>query len=72
MECKKFKVVSEDDLLSVISTGLNWVRVSFPTIQNPIYVAFKSKPTFEELSDFLHTQLLIEEREFTLTWSCKE
>ena len=39
MEKKKvLKIVTEDQLKIVTKSGLNWVRISFPTEQNPIYI----------------------------------
>lgn len=69
-EKKVLKIVTEDQLKIVTKSGLNWVRISFPTEQNPIYIVFDKKPTAEEISNLLKSNFDINEK-YNITWSIK-
>lgn len=65
----KLKCVSEQQLAEVVENELNYVRVSFQNETEPVFLVYgKSRPSGEEISNFLKTSLLIFEEKFTLTW----
>ena len=68
----KIKIVTEEQLERVVNNGLSYVRVSFPDeLYQPIYLAYKERPTIEEIRETLESELCFYYNKCTLTWSEK-
>ena len=68
----KTKIVTEEQLESVVNNGLSYVRVSFPDeLYQPVYLAYKERPTTEEIRETIESELCFSYDKCTLTWSEK-
>ena len=68
----KTKIVTEEQLESVVNNGLSYVRVSFPDeLYQPVYLAYKERPTTEEIRETIESELCFSYDMCTLTWSEK-
>ena len=63
--------VNEQQLKEAVENGLSYVRISFRNEIDDVFLAFREKPTGEEISDFLKYTLRISEDDFTETWTLK-
>ena len=63
---KKMECVSEQQLKEAVESGMDYVRISFPDGKEPIYLVFNERPTKQEISYFLETNML-EYNNFTIT-----
>ena len=67
---EKLRCVSPKQLEEIVESGLNFVRISFSDNTEPIFIAFKDKPTVDEISDYIRNTLnIIYIDGFTITWN---
>jgi len=66
---EKLRIVSLQELKDAVGEGLNYVRITFHDETDPVFIAYKEKPTSSELSAYLKQSLGIIKDRITLTWS---
>ena len=66
---EKLTCISPRQFNEIVKNGLSYARISFRDETEPIYIAFKEKPTNTEVSVFLKDSLGIIKDGFTITWS---